>query len=115
MMMSQRFPDYFDGILACSPGFKLPKAAVTEAWDTQAFAEVAKSEGIKDSLGQPFMNKTFTDEDFALLDTPLFPFSIITLLWAFGPICRTYPHKEWFVRPSFTYSIEKTQWESHPV
>lgn len=57
----------------------------------------------------------FTDEDFALLDTPLFPFSIITLLWAFGPICRTYPHKEWFVRPSFTYSIEKTQWESHPV
>ena len=67
MMMSQRFPDYFDGILACSPGFKLPKAAVTEAWDTQAFADVAKSEGVKDSLGQPFMNKTFTDEDFALI------------------------------------------------
>lgn len=67
MMMSQRFPDYFDGILACSPGFKLPKAAVAEAWDTQAFAGVAKSEGLKDSLGQPFMNKTFTDEDFALI------------------------------------------------
>src|ERR1700733_12189247 len=33
MMMSQRFPEYYDGILACSPGFKLPKAAVAEAWD----------------------------------------------------------------------------------
>ena len=28
MMMSQRFPTYFDGILACSPGFKLAKAAL---------------------------------------------------------------------------------------
>ena len=44
-MMSQRFPDYFDGILACSPGFKLPKAAIAEAWDTQAFAAVAKAAG----------------------------------------------------------------------
>ena len=50
MMMSQRFPDYFDGILACSPGFKLPKAAVAEAWDTQAFAEVAKARASKTRL-----------------------------------------------------------------
>jgi feruloyl esterase len=67
MMMSQRFPDYYDGILACSPGFKLPKAAVAEAWDTQAFADVAKASGVKDSLGEPFMNKTFTDEDLGLV------------------------------------------------
>jgi len=67
MMVSQRFPDYFDGILACSPGFKLPKAAVAEAWDTQAFAEVAKASGLRDSIGEPFMNKTFTDPDLALV------------------------------------------------
>jgi pimeloyl-ACP methyl ester carboxylesterase len=67
MMMSQRFPEYFDGILACSPGFKLPRAAIAEAWDSQAFAEVARESGLKDPLGEPFLNKTFTDEDLALV------------------------------------------------
>ncbi len=67
MMMSQRFPDYFDGILACSPGFKLPKAALAEVWDTQAFAAVAKDEQMNDPNGEPFLNKTFTDEDLALV------------------------------------------------
>jgi hypothetical protein len=64
MMMSQRFPDSFDGILACSPGFKLPKAALYgHAWDAQTLAEVAKAAGTYDRFGQPFLNKTFTDED----------------------------------------------------
>ena len=67
MMMSQRFPDYFDGILACAPGFKLPKAALYgHVWDAQAFAEVAKTTGIYDRFGQPFLNKSFTDEDLDL-------------------------------------------------
>ena len=67
MMMSQRFPEYFDGILACSPGFKLPKAALYgHVWDAQAFADVAKGSGIYDRNGQPFLNKTFTDEDLGL-------------------------------------------------
>jgi feruloyl esterase len=67
MMMSQRFPDYFDGILACAPGFKLPKAALYgHTWDAQSFAEVAKAAGIYDRFGQPFLNKTFTDEDLDL-------------------------------------------------
>src|SRR5579862_1263357 len=40
MMMSQRFPTYFDGILACSPGFKLAKAALFgHAADVQALRE----------------------------------------------------------------------------
>jgi Tannase and feruloyl esterase len=67
MMMSQRFPDYFDGILACSPGFKLPKAAVAEAWDTQALAAVAKAGGVNDPNGEPFLNKAFTDDDLTLV------------------------------------------------
>src|SRR5215813_3121340 len=33
MMMSQRFPSYFDGILACDPGFNLPSTAVLSACD----------------------------------------------------------------------------------
>jgi poly(3-hydroxybutyrate) depolymerase len=67
MMMSQRFPDYYDGILACSPGFKLPKAAIAEVWDTQAFAEIAKASGLTDPNGEPFINKTFTDADTTLV------------------------------------------------
>jgi poly(3-hydroxybutyrate) depolymerase len=67
MVMAQRFPDYFDGILACAPGFKLPKAAVIgHSWDVQSLAEVSKATGIYDRQGQPLLNKTFTDEDLDL-------------------------------------------------
>jgi hypothetical protein len=37
MVAASRYPDYFDGILAGSPGFNLPKAAVQHAWDVQSF------------------------------------------------------------------------------
>ncbi len=67
MLMSQRFPTYFDGILACSPGFKLAKAALFgHAADVQALREVAAASGIFDRFGQPLLNKTFTDEDLDL-------------------------------------------------
>ena len=67
MLMSQRFPDAFDGILACAPGFQLPKAALFgEVWDTQVLAGLATRMGIYDKNGTPFLNKTFTDEDLAL-------------------------------------------------
>jgi pimeloyl-ACP methyl ester carboxylesterase len=67
MMMAQRFPDAFDGVLACSPGLRLPRAAVAEAWDSQAFARVARARNLVDADGQPAINKTFTDEDLALV------------------------------------------------
>jgi hypothetical protein len=67
MMLSQRYPAQFDGILACSPGLNLPRAAVAEAWDSQAFAEVAKTSGLFDANSQPAVNKTFTDEDLLLV------------------------------------------------
>jgi feruloyl esterase len=67
MMLSQRFPAHFDGILACSPGFNLPRAAVAEAWDSQAFAEVARAGNLLDANSQPYVNKTFTDQDLELV------------------------------------------------
>lgn len=67
MMLSQRFPDHFDGILACAPGMNLPKAALYgHSWDVQTLAEVSKATGIYDRFGQPLLNKTFTDEDLDL-------------------------------------------------
>ena len=61
---AQRFPDFFDGIVAGAPGFNLPKAAIAEAWNTQAVAAIAT--GV-DRNGHPFLADTFSDEDLSLL------------------------------------------------
>lgn len=45
MMAAQRYPGLFDGIIAGSPGMSLPRAAIAEAWDVQAFASVAVAKG----------------------------------------------------------------------
>ncbi|MEO9131745.1 MAG: tannase/feruloyl esterase family alpha/beta hydrolase [Sphingomonas sp.] len=45
MMLAQRYPQLYDGIVAASPGFSLPRAAIGESWNTQAFASVVKAEG----------------------------------------------------------------------
>jgi hypothetical protein len=66
LMMSQRFPEHFDGVLAIGPGINIPKAITAVAWDTQALAAVAKDWGLVDRSGQPFVNKVFTDDDLAL-------------------------------------------------
>lgn len=67
MVVSQRFPQYFDGVLACAPGFNLHKAALYgHSWDVQSFAEVSTATGVYDRNGQPLLNKTFTDEDLDL-------------------------------------------------
>lgn len=38
MIAAQRYPELFDGIAVIAPGISLPKAAIAQAWDTQAFA-----------------------------------------------------------------------------
>ena len=45
MAFAQRYPTAFDGIVATAPGMSLPRAAVAEAWDTQAFARVLVARG----------------------------------------------------------------------
>jgi feruloyl esterase len=57
LMFSQRYPDFFDGIVAGSPGMDLPKAAVAEAWDSQAFAAAARS---VTPFGNPDLATSFT-------------------------------------------------------
>ena len=65
MVFAQRFPALFDGIVAGAPGFALPKAAIAEAWDTQAFADLAQRMGLVDSSGMPILSRTFSDSAFA--------------------------------------------------
>jgi pimeloyl-ACP methyl ester carboxylesterase len=64
LVAAERFPDLFDGIIAGSPGFDLPKAAVAEAWNLQAVAALATH---TDAAGEPFLGDTFSDADLALL------------------------------------------------
>jgi Tannase and feruloyl esterase len=63
MVFAERDPDEFDGIVAADPGISLPRAAVAEAWDTQAFASLVKSnDGTLDPGELP---KAFTAIEFA--------------------------------------------------
>jgi feruloyl esterase len=64
MVASQRFPGHFDGIVAGDPGFRLPQAAVAEAWDSQVFAALATQ---LDVGGQPYLPTTFSTGDLALV------------------------------------------------
>lgn len=45
MMLAQRYPELFDGIVAAAPGFSLPRAGLAEAWNVQAFAGVPQASG----------------------------------------------------------------------
>lgn len=63
MVASQRFPNYFNGIVAGDPGFDLPKAAVAEAWNEQALAPLATELSTE---GEPYLPNTFSATDLAL-------------------------------------------------
>lgn len=67
MVMSQRFPTYFDGIVAGDPGYHLPLAAIAGAHISQTFAVVAREQNLVDANGAPAINKTYTDPDLMLV------------------------------------------------
>ncbi len=63
MVASQRFPTYFNGIVAGAPGFNLPKAALTGPWNAQALAPLAARSSTQ---GEPYLPDAFSDADFNL-------------------------------------------------
>ena len=62
LMFSQRYPKMFDGIVAGNPGMDLPKAAVAEAWDSQAFAAAART---MTPFGNPDLASSFTPAELS--------------------------------------------------
>lgn len=62
LMLSQRYPDFFDGIVAGNPGMDLPKAALAHPWDAQAFARAARA---KTPFGNPDLASSFTNAELA--------------------------------------------------
>jgi feruloyl esterase len=62
LMFSQRYPGLFDGIVSGNPGMDLPRAAVAEAWDSQAFARAARA---PTPFGNPDLASSFTNAELA--------------------------------------------------
>lgn len=68
MVASQRWGNIFDGIVAGDPGFRLPHAAIAEAWDTQQFAKAALAVGTTlDPNGNPVLIPGASESDLALV------------------------------------------------
>jgi len=68
MVASQRWGNMFDGIVAGDPGFRLPHAAIAEAWDTQQFAKAALAVGTTpDPNGNPILIPGASESDLALV------------------------------------------------
>ncbi len=64
MMFTQRFPSYFDGVIALAPAMRVSSGAtVAAAWDTQALLAVAPA----GADGKPVLSQALSNGDLALL------------------------------------------------
>lgn len=59
MLVSQRYPDYFDGVVSGDPSFNISRLAPRLVWNMQVLADIAP----KDASGRPVLSKTFSDND----------------------------------------------------
>lgn len=64
MMFTQRFPSYFDGVIAMAPAMRVSKGAtVAAAWDTQVLNAIAPA----GADGKPVLSQALSNADLALL------------------------------------------------
>jgi hypothetical protein len=64
MMFSQRFPSYFDGIIASAPAMQVASgASISAAWESQTYNAIAPP----DAAGKPVLSKSFSNADLALV------------------------------------------------
>jgi feruloyl esterase len=67
MLMSQRFPDHYDGVVAGDPVLHLPLGPLSGINTTQLFAGLATRSGLQLADGQPALGKTYSDLDLLLM------------------------------------------------
>jgi pimeloyl-ACP methyl ester carboxylesterase len=67
MLMSQRFPEHFDGIVAGDPVIDLPLGPMAGIYTTQLFAGLATRAGLSLANGQPAIGKSYADNDLMLV------------------------------------------------
>lgn len=61
---ASRLPREYDGILASTPGYRLPRAAVAQLWGAQQFASIAKPDA---GTGRPDLTSALSPADLALV------------------------------------------------
>ncbi len=59
MMVAERFPTLFNGIVAGDPGFNLSRAAIAEMWSVRHLQAIAP----RDSRGRPILSEALTPQD----------------------------------------------------
>jgi hypothetical protein len=64
MVAAARFPDLYDGFLAGSPGFNLPKAAVAQLWGVKQYAPISKT---SPTTGRPDVATSFSAADLQMV------------------------------------------------
>ena len=64
MVAAARFADQYDGYLAGSPGFNLPKAAVAQLWGVQQYAQISK---VAPATGRPDVTTSFSAADLEMV------------------------------------------------
>lgn len=67
LLMSQRFPEHYDGIISGAPVLHLPLGPMSGIYTTQLFAGLAKKEGHLLANGDPAIGMTFSDKDLHLV------------------------------------------------
>jgi feruloyl esterase len=67
MLMAQRFPLYFDGVVAGAPVFNLSRIVANQIWNVQVVSRIAP----RDAAGQPVLSRAFTDEQLKRISSAL--------------------------------------------
>lgn len=67
LLMAQRFPAHFDGILAGAPQFLQPMQSLSSVHGLQVLAAEARRQGLSDPDGGPAIHKLYSDGDLQLV------------------------------------------------
>jgi feruloyl esterase len=66
MMFTQRFPNYFDGVIAGAPAMRVATgASISAAWESQTYLAIAPTNG----SGQRILSQSFSNADLALVSS----------------------------------------------
>jgi Tannase and feruloyl esterase len=67
MMVTQRLPEAFNGVVVGDPGFKFASMLTHAIYNSQVLGSLASSMGIFSQYGLPLVNNTYTNQDLQLI------------------------------------------------